>query len=475
MMKKLCILFCFLFSISANAKLTAELSPKAITEGQSVDLILSSDEPLAGSPDFSPLTADFSLGAQGQIQRMAIRNGKRTSLYQYSVSLSPLKTGTIEIPSITWDTESSEPLTLVITEAGSALTETEGNLFLKATVSSEKVYPKQQIIYTASVYDRVGLVDGEFIPPSAPDTEVGKLGEPRLYTKEIEGKMYQVYEQKFIVISDKTGPLNLTPAVFKGYVYTNESPSRRSSFFGMHEEFLFGTPRNQKEVILKAENITVDILDKPETAKGKPWFPSTEVYTEQKWTPEENTLKQGDTLTRTVKIQARGVLPNTIPDLTMKDGVGYKVYPSEPKTSLGYDSSGLISIWERDFVIIPTESGEVQILDLSFSWFDTTKNEQTMTFIPGKILNVEENPIFSKENPVPQTEVPEKEKTPPQTDAVSETLCTPVGEKNFFERENNFLFFISGLFFGWITVLLSIFIVYLIKRRKKKLPDLYPY
>ncbi|MBO7333220.1 MAG: BatD family protein, partial [Alphaproteobacteria bacterium] len=189
----------------------------------------------------------------------------------------------------------------------------------------------------------------------------------------------------------------------------------------------------------------------------------------------ENTLKQGDTLTRTVKIQARGVLPDTIPDLIMKDGVGYKVYPSEPKTSLGYDSSGLISIWERDFVIIPTESGEVQITDLSFSWFNTTKNEETMTFIPGKILDVEENPVFSKENPVSPTELKEEVKTPPQTEAQKETLCTPVGEKNFFEKENNLLFFISGLFFGWITVLLSIFIIYLIKRRKKKLPDLYPY
>ena len=100
-----------------------------------------------------------------------------------------------------------------------------------------------------------------------------------------------------------------------------------------------------------------------------------------------------------------------------------------------------MSLFRQNELHLGLGGGEVQILDLSFSWFDTTKNEQTMTFIPGKILNVEENPIFSKENPVPQTEVPEKEKTPPQTDAVSETLCTPVGEKNFFERENNLLFF----------------------------------
>ena len=461
------LFFLYLSASTAFAALKAEISPKTITEGERADLILSSETPLSGSPDFSPLTEDFSLGGYGSVQRTAILNGKRTTLYQYSVSLMPLKTGTLEIPPLTWDTEISQPVTLVVTEVGSTLPQSEEDLFLKATLSQESVYPKQQVIYTAAVYDRVGLISGGFVPPSAPDTEVGTLGEPQTYTKEMNGKTYQVFEQKFVLFPSKSGKINLTPALFQGFIYQKEPASSRSSFFGFPDEFVFGSTRNQKEIVLKADSVDLFVLEKPENLSEKWWLPSTAVSVEQVWTPTENTLKQGETLTRTIRLQARGILASSFPNLSMKDGVGYKVYPAEPKTSLSYDSSGLIATWERDFVIMPTEDGEVQIPDLSFSWFNTQKKEETTTLILGKILNVKPNSVFQQEaSPVVQEAVKEIQQ---------ETLSCEPCSVNFLQKENNVLFFIGGFFCGWILILAFLFIFFLIKRHKKKIPDLYPF
>ncbi|MDE4938548.1 protein BatD, partial [Francisella tularensis subsp. holarctica] len=55
------------------------------------------------------------------------------------------------------------------------------------------------------------------------------------------------------------------------------------------------------------------------------WFPAADVQSSDNWSADKN-IKEGELLTRTVKIKAKAVLSNDIPKLEIKSSDAFNVY-----------------------------------------------------------------------------------------------------------------------------------------------------
>lgn len=77
MIRLFCSLLLALLCVSAHASFSASVDRARLTEGESVELTLESDDPtLFGKPDLSPLDALFEVLGTRQVNRLATQNGQ---------------------------------------------------------------------------------------------------------------------------------------------------------------------------------------------------------------------------------------------------------------------------------------------------------------------------------------------------------------------------------------------------------------
>src|SRR5271163_4214059 len=101
----------------ANAAVRASVDNTQVGPGDTVELTLSHDGQTGSQPDLSPLKQDFDIVGSSSNRRAQIVNGKISSTTELQLSLAPKHAGQLTIPSITWDSDRSAPLTLVVSAA----------------------------------------------------------------------------------------------------------------------------------------------------------------------------------------------------------------------------------------------------------------------------------------------------------------------------------------------------------------------
>src|SRR5690348_12831786 len=108
-------------TLPAQAALRAWVDNPQVAPGETVRLTLAHDGQTNSRPDLGPLKKDFDVVGSSTSSQVQIVNGKVSSTTQLELSLSPKHGGPLTIPSITWDSDRSQPLTLnVASNAGGA-------------------------------------------------------------------------------------------------------------------------------------------------------------------------------------------------------------------------------------------------------------------------------------------------------------------------------------------------------------------
>ncbi len=467
-MKKI-FLFLFLLSLSlpVSAKITASVNRSVATEGQSIELKVTSDTKMNGTPNFNILSDNFVLGGQSTLQNTSIINGKMQTAYTAGINLIPLKTGDITIPSLTWENEKTQPITLIINPVSAKADNTD--LFIKADMNPKTVYEGQEVIYTVSVFDRSGLTDGDFTAPILKGAEIQAIRDLPLTTVQENGKTYHKFSRQYVIFPDKSGTFTVQPSTFRGHVYQERTGVSQDVFssFGFEPGFIYSNMASQqKEVFVRSEPMVLTVKERPTFMQGKWWLPSTNVVMEETFTPIQNEIKAGDAITRTITVRARGVLGTKIPDLKMSDTPFFKVYPGQSKKENFVDEKGLIGIMEQSFVLVPVQNGTATVPPLTMTWFDVATGTEKTASVAGKTFQ-----IFG----APTTAVQE---TPYQSaDTVKAAPLLPP-ERPFYAKENNWLFFVAGFTVGFMATVILFFAAMMrpSHRKKKKAPiaDLYP-
>ena len=442
--------------------------------GQVVELIFTSDNPITNGPDLSSIKKDFRISGQNSRTNMTNINGKISQTYQLSYLLFPKRIGTLTLDNLTLDGEKLNPVQLTVLGAqdtGQATAQTPP-LELQAQISNGPYYIGQGILYTLRMGDIRQILEGTFEAPTAENASVQLLGQDEVRTVMQQGTPVKIVERKYLITPEQSGSITIQPASFTGMRATRQD--RRKSMGDLFEmgllfDGLMGSGA-QEQVFAEASPIQIQIQPKPDNWQGW-WLASSNVQlTYEDKIPVD--LKVGDTIERIITLSAIGVNADSLPIPQQPATSNIKVYPSNETRNTVSEADTIRGQLTLSVVMVPTNGGDIQIPAIKIPWFNTVSGQTENAVIPAKtiMVNGPKLPVQTIQS-VPQQQAVQM--PAPQVDKEPKVIQG----QSVMTSSDMWLWLIIGLIGGGLIVGLAAFILHKINthKRKKPLPDLYPF
>lgn len=378
------LIFIFLGFNAAQAEILAQIDSNEVMLGESVNLVISSDQQLAGSPDFSVLEDDFQISGPSQSQNFIMRNGQSYINLAWTVTLFPKKAGDLIIPAFEIDDKKTLPLLLKVNQSQQS-NNNQDDIYLTAEINKPKLYIGEQGIVTVKIFSSLSILSGQLDQPKVNGVELEPLGEEKNYRITEKGKTFKVIERNYLFFPSKVGEVSI------------ESISLIADL----EQKNF----RRKRVSRVPSPLTVNVLAKPtDYPNNILWLPSSALTLNESWS-NTDTYQVGTPITRTVTLTAEGLDKGQLPDLSQSPALtsipGLKVYVDNSETNSLIKQQGVITTQVTKFAIIPGTSGDITLPAYQLTWFNTiTKQIETIT-LPEKHITVA--PITGAQPTVPVT------------------------------------------------------------------------
>src|SRR5690242_15684509 len=114
----LVLLIGFAAAGEAFASVSASLDASEIAAGDTVQLTLEHDGRTSGQPDVAPLERNFDILGTSSSTSIELINGSASEKTEVVLTLAPKVSGHLTIPSLSWDGERSQPLSLLVAAPG---------------------------------------------------------------------------------------------------------------------------------------------------------------------------------------------------------------------------------------------------------------------------------------------------------------------------------------------------------------------
>lgn len=204
---------------------------------------------------------------------------------------------------------------------------TEAQVFSSVELSRKSVYIEQPFRVTVTVYTKTWFTApvefGNLQIPNAFIIPFDKT-QPGMFT--VGGKQYPGIQFYYIVFPYKAGDFTV-PAL----ELMVQSPPEGSS--------------QAQKLTLKTTPQPFVVKDVPKELKSKgAWFVATNVTMHETWSPSSSDYKVGDVVKRIITIDAKGTLPQFIPDISKQEPLKWaSIYSQDPvltDTRSGGDANG---------------------------------------------------------------------------------------------------------------------------------------
>lgn len=403
-----------LCSVQVQASVSARLDRSRISEGETVTLQIHAQGQLRVQPDTSHLTKDFDVLGVSSSSQVNIVNGRRNDLTSWSISLAPRRSGELEIPSLDVGGEKTRPLKLTVSDVPVASSAGNNPIFIETEVNRSDPYVQGMVRYTVKIFFGVSLLDAQLTEPKAENALVRQLGEDGKYTVDRNGRRYQVVERRYAIFPQKSGSMEITSPLLAARV-SDPNVRRRSPFdsiFG--NDSFFGGMGAAKTLRLRGKAMTLQVQPRPYAIKGPHWIPAESLLLTESWQPEDGDIHVGDPLTRTITIQAVGLMGEQLPDLQLTNNDGFKVYPDKSKAESQNVGQGVSGVKSRGFALVPTRAGRFSIPSVKLYWWDINANRQRVAELPARTIEVLP-PVGGQPNQSPNEPAPAQQSAPDQT------------------------------------------------------------
>ncbi|MBM7060911.1 protein BatD [Pseudomonas sp. UL073] len=393
MIRLLCALaFSLLTLVAHAASLTASVDRARLSEGETVELTLESDDPTQfGKPDLSPLDAAFEVLGTRQINRLSTREGLTAATTRWIITLQPKQYGTVVIPQLSLGELHSQPISLQVLKAGS---ESAGKkvapIFIDASLDQESVYVQAQVVLTLRIYHSVSLYDDSSLTPlQIADARIEQLGQARTYEKEINGVRHGVIELRYAIYPQRSGELQIPALLFSATTVAT----------GQADEFQPFGPRPGKLVKVRSPKIPLTVKAKPASYPADaPWLPARALSLVETWSPEPNQVQVGDSLTRNLLVKVDGLSSAQLPPLPATQVDGLRRYPDQPQLNNLTSERGLVGSREEREALVPGRSGRIELPEVEVAWWNTREDRLERASIPARTLEVAVNPVLESES-----------------------------------------------------------------------------
>lgn len=369
----LTLVFLLLAHTVSAGTLTATVDRKAITENDSFRLFLRYDEQVAfGQPDLTVLKKDFRVLNQQRSNQFRSMNGKTVSFTEWTLMLSPIRTGTLIIPAVEFDGQYSQEIEVTVNElAQSVKDQIAKEFFFDIEVDNLNTYVQAQVIYTEKLYYSVNHEDATLSEFKVTDAHVMQLGEVRQYNTNINGQRMGVYERRFAIFAEESGEMVIPGQKFSANIVNSYNRWSR------------GRP-----VTVIAEPIRINVKSTPASYPQAPWLPSPQITISDRWSKPYNEWQVGEPVTRTISINARGLSGSQLPELNLPTVEGLKYYPDQSEHNDKTDTQGIEGFLQQSLAIVPTQSGRVTIPEMRVPWWNVETNRLEYAILPTHTVTV---------------------------------------------------------------------------------------
>ncbi|MEG2804710.1 BatD family protein [Stenotrophomonas sp.] len=356
---------------TAQAQTRAWLDRAQISDAETVTLSIESDA--GGTPDYAPLRTDFDLSAQTSSRQMQWGSGGSSARNRFSVVLAPRRAGTLLIPALQVGAQRTAPLQLQVA-AGSDAAAVPGNaaVFMQTEVDDATPYVQQSVGVVVRLFYASQLVSGELVLDAPDGASLQRVGEDRSLVREVNGRRYNLVERRFLLIPERSGPLQLPAAQFSGRA--------AGGFF----DDMFGGGDGRLRASAPAR--TLQVQPQPADAP-QPWLPLHDLRL--RYTLAPSTARAGEAATVVVEAVADGATRAQFTDLpTLSAGPDAQVF-AEPAQYDETFSAGTPQLkMTRRYAIVPRVPGTLQVPGPRMPWWDVKAGQAREARLPDLTLAV---------------------------------------------------------------------------------------
>ena len=344
---------------------TVELTIRVYRQQQNVQL------------DLSPLREDFDILASRTSSQIRSINNQVESWIDYIITLFPTREGQIEIPQLDIGGALTDTITLTVVDQGPNSNQGNNDLFLETEVNKESVYVQEQLLFTIRLFYTIsGIRNPQFTELDMPETVIQLIGSPNQYERLIDGVRFGVYEMRYVIFPQRSGPLEIPDILFRGEVTDGSS------------NFVFRNLNTQR-VTAYIEGMTIDVKERPPGAQDEAnWLPATSVTLEESWDRDVSDLQVGETITRTVTMVAEGLDGAVLPPFSPEQVDGANLYPEPAEIERTFVEGRIVGTRVETTALVPTQAGNLDIPPLSVPWWDINSDELRFTTIAPSRLTV---------------------------------------------------------------------------------------
>ena len=451
------IFLCFalsLFSTTQAQEVEISLDRNEIARGETVTLTIRIYDQRQGMQlDLTPLTTQFDvLGTRTSSQIRSV-NGAVEAWTDYIVTLFPLEEGNLIIPELDINGTTTTPLEVTVTNEGPRSNQSNEELYLEIETNKESVYVQEQLLFTVRLYYTInGIRNPQFTELEMEDSVIQLIGSPNQYEKLIDGERYGVYEKRYVIFPQRSGPLEVPDILFRGEVTDGSS------------NFVFRN-LNTRRVTAFIEGISIEVLERPGAVQsGDFWLPVSNLTLEESWSTDLNNLKVGDSLVRTVTMNADGLDGAVLPPFSPTEIEGLNLYPDPAEIERTFEEGAIVGTRIEVTSMVPVASGNIIIPEISIPWWNIDIDQLETTVIPATSLTIA---TVAGEIPAEQTVASTQnlEELLSQLPVVDQDMIDEQAEAEFIEIEAAWLNY--SIAAAFIIVICSIYKLVIADRKRE--------
>ncbi len=385
-------------------------------------------------PDFNLLKDQFEILGTQRSNVIHANNQEHIFSTQWIAHVIPKYSGELQIPSFNVAGAISQPKTIFVTETRAHAKQQGAPSFLEAIVNKTNVKVQEEVIYILRFYHLGSVMRGNFSPPQFDNSLVKQLRNQFNYRKQMHGKTYRVLEWTYAFYPQKSGEM-----VIYGHDFTGRIQSA-GQIFNIQDNF-------------KPITITVNPRARDFPA-NQTWLPATALTLQEEWKKgDDEEIRVGDNITRTLTIAAHGQLASQLPELNFNNQTGLQIYPDKPQTQEVSSSTGVVSQKTYTMALVPIKAGTLILPEIKVNWWNTQTLQIETSILPEKILNI-----------LPSL----KDATLPPIKEVTTELSAEENLANYAIQEEGYLWkILTGIFAVLWLITLVLFFRQKIKQPKK--------
>ena len=369
------------------ADVSVKLDRNSIVEGETVTLILQTDDPKQNlDADLAELENDFAVLDRRSETQMSIVNGRQSATVRLMLVLEPRRSGDLQIPPLNVGASTTRAIELHVDPAPELEPGELPAVFIEVGVTPETSphYVNAQLGLTVRVYYKQNLTEAAISQPEPSPASVRLLDE-LAFQADRNGVRYRVLERRYAIFPERSGELTIPPLQLSGRLV-----ERRN-------DRLWQPSVRGRRIQAKSEAIQLTIQPRPASAAGNSWQPARQLELSEQLSASDG-LRVGEPVTRTVIVDAVGLEEHMITEPDWPEIGHVRIYPDQPQGISRDDGQWVLGHKEFRYAVVPEKEGELVLPELTVHWWDTISDRQRTSVLPSRVIQVQPSAV----TPLPQ-------------------------------------------------------------------------